>query len=158
PEQDARDIVSKTLGLGNQLQFVGFDATDDLRPQKLYVVRVEQVMPAAAEAEHQKAVDVAAILARKVFVDLIDLRLVDLHFAATVDDIFLVGFLEVGSHPNFAAFALEINLALLRLVLVDDFLVLVPHHIRLEGSEVSGGSIHPIENAFKPSNGRQGIR
>src|SRR6266852_4624712 len=107
-------------------------------------------MPAAAEAEHQKTLDLAAILARIVFVDLIDFGLVHLNFAATVDDVLPVGFDEVGGHLYFAAFTPEINFSLLRLGFIDDFLVLVPDDPGLSGSEVSRGGIHLGENFIEP--------
>src|SRR6266852_9518582 len=107
-------------------------------------------MPAAAEAEHQKTLDLAAILSRIVFVDLINFGLVQLNVTATVDDVLPVGFDEVGSHLYFAAFAPEMNFSLLRLGFVDDFLVLVPDDPGLSGSEVSRGGVHLGENFIEP--------
>src|SRR5258706_3037369 len=102
PEDNARDIVAQLSGLWNQFEFRCLRSVHCLRTQILHVIRLEQILSAAAESEHQETFEITATLAGIIFRDLVDFWLIDLHFAATVQDIFLFRFQDVGGHLRLA--------------------------------------------------------
>ena len=113
-------------------------------------------MSAAAKAEDQVAFNFLAVLARGIDHHLLNLWLIDLKLAVFEQDIFPLGFFDLGHHLDIFTRTAVVHSTFLRISIVDDFLVLLPDEIGLRGTEVGGGRIHLFQNAFQ-AGGRLGL-
>ena len=74
------DIIPYTGRLRNQIQFVSVDAVHGFVALVFHVERFQDVVPAAAEAQHQETLKFLPVLARAVSRYLVDFGLVNLDF------------------------------------------------------------------------------
>src|SRR5581483_3474970 len=149
PQNDAFKDVAHPLVFGNQLQLGSVDALDVFHALVSQVERLGHVVTAAAEAEHQKALECVAVYAGVIARDLLDFGLVDIDAAVGEEDELGVGRGDFGRHLHVLAMTAKINLPGLRVSFADHFLILVPDKIGLGAAKRGSGGVHAGENAVE---------